>query len=200
MTPAPWAALDLAATAVALAAMVTLHVLPTGLAPAHQAVSEYGIGRYRGGYRVLTVSLGIAGLATAVGVAAGYPPAGRSTIVGLLVIFGLCRLAISWWPMDPPGAPRSSRGTVHLVLATGAFLSATVAADRLRRTGPRHTASTLSGYHAVTAVAFALMVLGIVGLVLTRRLGTEHRFFGAAERLIYLGIYALLTATGIGLL
>ena len=37
----------LAAVAVAVGALVTLHVLPTGLSPVRDAVSHYGITRYR---------------------------------------------------------------------------------------------------------------------------------------------------------
>jgi hypothetical protein len=35
------------ATAVQLAALVALHVLPPGYSPVSDAVSDYGVGRYR---------------------------------------------------------------------------------------------------------------------------------------------------------
>lgn len=71
-----WAGLALGATACAPAAMIILHLLPTGLSPVRNAVSQYGITRYRQGYRILTVALGVAGLAAVVGwVFAGREPA-----------------------------------------------------------------------------------------------------------------------------
>ncbi|TWP34550.1 DUF998 domain-containing protein [Leekyejoonella antrihumi] len=197
MTSPLVAGVDLAATTVALAAMIVLHALPTGLSPTHDPVSQYGITRYRRGYRVLTVALGVAGLSAAAAVAIAYPPRQRFTIVAMLVVFGLCRLAISWWPMDAPGQPRSSHGTTHVMLAFGAFGAVTVAATRMRETAPL---PFNSGYHDAFDAAFWLLVIGLVGLFITRRLDARHRYFGAAERLIYAGIYVLLIATGVSTL
>lgn len=200
MSAEAWAGVELVATACALAAMVVLHVLPTGLSPIRNAVSQYGITRYHQGYRVLTVALGVAGLAAAVAVASAYPSQRRAAIVALLVVFGLCRLAISWWPMDAPGQPRSNHGTVHLVLAFGAFLTVTAAAGRMQQAVARATRLFGAGYGPALGVAFWILVAGVVGMVLARRLDAQHRYFGAAERLVYVGIYVLLIATGVSLL
>lgn len=188
------AGVDLVATVAALVALVALHVLPTGLSPVHQPVSQYGITRYRQGYRVLTLALGVAGLASAAVVAQTYPPSRRATIVGLLVVFGVCRLLISWWPMDAPGEPRSRHGAIHVVLAIGAFLSATLAAGRMQNAvvgsgfGP--------GYNTALVTAFWLLVAGLIGTAVMRR--TEgHLYFGAAERVIYVGLFVMLAATGL---
>ena len=171
-----WAVLDLAASVVALAALVTLHLLPTGLPPLQHAVSEYGISRYRAGYRVLTVALGVAGVAAAALTAAA---GARRAVVMLLALFAASRLAISWVPMDPRGTPRSSRGTGHYVLAFVAFVSAAVAAGRLQGDG------------SVFSVATALFIAGFVGMFAARP------WFGAAERLVYAGIFVLLVAVAV---
>ncbi len=188
------AAVDLVATLTAIAALVVLHVLPTGLSPARHPVSQYGITRYRQGYRVLTLALGVAGLASAVVVAQTYPPSRRATIVGLLVVFGVCRLLISWWPMDAPGEPRSRHGTIHVVLALGGFLSATLAAGRMQNAlvGSGFGA----GYNAALVTAFWLLVLGLIGTVAARR-AEGHLYFGAAERVVYVGLFVMLGATGL---
>lgn len=199
MTSPPIAGVELVAAAVALVAIVVLHVLPTGLSPLHRPVSQYGITRYRLGYRVLTLALGVAGLAAAAAVSIGYPPQQRSAIVALLVVFGLCRLVISWSPMDAPGAPRSAHGIVHVVLAIGAFGSIAVAADRMRHAVAGQAATFGSGYHGAVVVAFWLLVVGLAGMLMTGRRSAGHRFFGVAERLIYVGIFVLLFATGIAL-
>lgn len=198
MTAEILAAVELAATAIALGTMIALQTLPTGLSWILNPVSQYGISPYRQGYRLLTVAMGVAGLAAAAGVAIGYPPGERSAIVVLLVVFGLCRLTISWWPMDPPGGPRSGHGRVHGALAAGTFLSITIAADLMRHVvqPPRSAASYPGALHA----AFWLLVTGLVGMVLARRLDARARYFGAAERLVYAGIYVLLIATGLSLI
>lgn len=200
MSHATWAGVELVATAVALIALVVLHVLPTGLSPAHDPVSQYGLTRYRQGYRVLTLALGVAGLAAAVLVAVGDPPQQGPVIVALLAAFGLCRLVISWWPMDPPGEPRSKRGTVHIALAGGAFATATLAAARLQHAAEQLPQTAGSSYlHAVSA-AFWLLAIGLLGMLAARRLDARHRLFGAAERVVYAGILLLLLAIGVGAL
>lgn len=198
----PWAVLDLAGTAVGVGALVVLHLLPSGLSPLTSPVSQYGITRYRLGYRIMTVALGVAGLAAASGFGAtrtagvaGMGAAHRWTIVAPLAVFGVCRLMISWWPMDAPGTPPSTRGGVHLFLALGAFLTAPIAANRLLTASG---AALGHGFRATVHVAFWLMVVGLVGMFVLRRVG-GRRLAGAAERLIYLGIVALLVATGLAL-
>lgn len=200
MTASAWAGVELVATAVALGAMVALHLLPTGLSPAHHPVSQYGIGGYRLGYRVLTVALGAAGLAAAALVAVAYPPQQRQVIVALFTVFGLCRLAISWWPMDAPGEPRSKRGTIHVALAAGAFATATIAANQLQHIAGQLAPMAGAGYRYAVGAAFWLLVTGLLGMLVARRVDAQHRWFGAAERLVYAGTYLLLFATGVSAL
>jgi Protein of unknown function (DUF998) len=59
--------------------ILTLHVLPTGYSPVHDAVSDYGVGRYASLFRVGPWSGSISGLALTAGLAvgAGSPAAGR---------------------------------------------------------------------------------------------------------------------------
>lgn len=177
-----------------LIALLALHLLPTGLAPQEHAVSEYGIGRYRLGYRAMTLAMGAAGTSAAVGVATAFPVGGRTVAVILLAVFAACRLAISWFPMDPPGTTTPTPiGAAHVALAIGAFVSAPFAASRMYR-----GVSGLAGYGGyATALQVAVWVSGasVVGMLLLRR-GGLRRWFGAIERLVYLGIFVLLFATG----
>ena len=78
-------------------------------------------------------------------------------MVALLVLFGAARGAISWFPTDAPGTPRTSTGVIHFVLAFVAFLSIAGAAIWLGAILPNVTrwhslalASTVLGY-AMTA-------------------------------------------------
>ena len=196
MTTPAWAGIELAATAVALAALVVLHLLPTGLSPVHNAVSQYGITRYRQGYRVLTIGLGVAGLAAAALVADGFPRSGRTLVVALLVLFGVCRLVISWFPMDRPGTSRSRHGAAHLALAAGAFISIALVASRMQRVVGHPLGA---GFQHALAIASWLLLIGLLGLLVTGRFDPRHRYFGAAERLIYAGSFLLLFATGLRL-
>lgn len=186
---------ELTAAAVALAALIVLHVLPTGLSAAHNPVSQYGISRYRRGYRVLTIALGLAGAGAAAVVVVTGPPTGRVVTVTSLLVFAGCRLVISWWPMDAPGQPRTTRGSVHAVVAFVTFGAITVAAGQLRRTVAQPVPVIFLGYRTTVRVAFWLLVAGLVALFVTRRLG--HRYFGAAERVLYAGIFLLLFAIGL---
>jgi hypothetical protein len=203
-TSAPWAVLMLAATVVALAALAALHVLPTGLSPLRNAVSHYGITRFRLGYRVLTVSMGVAGLAAAVAVGATMPPGfRRGAVIVLLAAFGVARLVISWFPMDVPGVERSRTGAIHGLLAVLTFVSAGLAAAELGRL-LRHAdgAGTLAvtGFADIVVVIGWVLVVAIVATMVTVRAPDLRRWFGVAERGIYVGMFALLISIGVELL
>lgn len=185
------AAVGLAGTAAGLGAFLALHALPTGLSPVRDAVSRYGIGRYRLGYRILTVGMGVAGIALAIGVTvvtpAGTPTAG---VVAWLPVFGAARAVISWFPMDAPGSERSWRGTVHGLVALVTFVAITAAAFQVRPV----VRAISPGSWAVTAtrvVAWELLA-AVVATFVTLRSPELRRWFGIAERLIYLGAFALL--------
>ena len=108
-----WAAVILAASATAFAALVTLHLLPTGLSPRRNPASHYGITDYRLGYRVLTIGLGVAGLATAIALAMTVPDSAQPRgVVTVLLLFAVSRAAISWFPKDAPGAQRTRHAAV----------------------------------------------------------------------------------------
>ncbi|HEY5030972.1 MAG TPA: DUF998 domain-containing protein [Actinomycetes bacterium] len=185
----------LAAVAVAVGALVTLHVLPTGLSPVRDAVSHYGITRYRLGYRVLTISMGVAGLAAAAGLAVVVH--GGAALVDLfLVAFALARLAISWYPMDEPGLAPTEHGRRHGLLALLTFTSVMVAGLRLPR------ALQLEGVWASQLAPLRvfgwLLLVAAVGMIVTRRLGGGG-LFGLAERAFYLATFCWLGLVGMAL-
>ncbi|HLK44717.1 MAG TPA: hypothetical protein VKT18_01955, partial [Acidimicrobiales bacterium] len=61
-------AVAVAGAVVSLGALVVLHLVATGLSPITNPVSQYGITRYRAGYRVQTIAMGVAALACGLGV------------------------------------------------------------------------------------------------------------------------------------
>ena len=107
------AVLIAAGLAVGLGALVLLHVLPTGLSPLRNAVSQYGISEYRVVYRVQTLAYGVAGVGAAGGVATLPGPVG--IVVALCATLAVARGLISWSPMDAPAplAPRRAAATAY---------------------------------------------------------------------------------------
>lgn len=176
---------------VALAATVGslgyLHVEPTGLSPLRNAVSQYGITPFKTGYRAATIAFAAAGLALAAAVSQALPRQGSATIA-LLIVFAAARAAISWFPMDHPGTPRTQTGTVHGLLAIAAFGSATAAAFRLAS-----ALSQQSTWHALAGTSRALgwlMLACLIAMMLTRRSPAARRWFGAIERGFYVSAIA----------
>jgi hypothetical protein len=180
----------LLALAVTVASLGWLHLMPTGLSPVRNAVSQYGITAFKAGYRVATLAFGAAGIALAFGISRAV--AGRGTaVVILLVLFAIARVLISWFPMDAPGADRTSTGQAHGLLALVAFVSVTAAAFRL--------AGDLSRgqrWHALAPVSTALgvaMAVLLVSFMLARGLPAVRARFGAVERGFYLSAIAWFT-------
>ena len=190
---------------VALAAVVAslgyLHLAPTGLSPVRNAVSQYGITPFRAGYRVATIAFAIAGIALAVGIDRATRSRSSSVVV-LLVIFAAARGAISWFPMDAPGAPRTDTGRIHGLLAIAAFLPATIAAFRLARV--LDDGARWHGLAAVSDVLGALMAVSLLGVVLARSYPVLRARFGAIERGFYVSaiawfaVFAVACAAGAG--
>jgi len=155
----------LAATAVSVGAIVVLHVLPTGLSPMRNAVSQYGITRYRLGYRIQTIALAVAGAAAAVGLAEAAPGRARA-LIALVIIFALVRLVISWFPMDEPGGERTSHGSMHGLIAIVTFIAIAAAAGRLGS-----VAKQVPGWTTLATVSSAiawLMVASLIAMMVVR--------------------------------
>jgi hypothetical protein len=191
----------LAATAVSVGALVVLHVLPTGLSPMRNAVSQYGITRYRLGYRIQTISLAVAGAAAAVGLAEAAPGRARA-LIALLIIFALARLVISWFPMDEPGGERSNHGTMHGLIAIVTFVAIALAAGRLGT-----VAKEVPGWGTLASVSSAIawiMLASLIAMMVVRRgarvTHSTPTYFGAVERVFYLALVAWFVLVGVGLM
>ena len=180
-----------AGVTVGVVALVALHLLPTGLSPVRAPVSEYGISRYRAGYRVQTMAYAVAGIGAAIGIAALPGPSKLAVI--LCGIFAVTRAAISWFPMDGPGSAPTVGGRRHRLLATGAFLSVALAAAQLARTlGHTHADPTLATLSNALAAA---MLVALFAMVVDHRMSGGH--FGIIERAFYLAMTAWLIALGV---
>jgi hypothetical protein len=188
--------LTLFGVAVSAGVLISLHTLPTGLSPVRDAVSHYGITKYAPGYRALTLMLALAGGGAALGLAVGFH--GKSLVVVLLLaLFTMARAAISWFPMDEPDGQVTPIGARHVLLAATAFLAIFIAAVRfsvvLSRTG------AWAGWHVPFLVTDVVLGLGLLGMVLARRVPGMRGYFGAVERLFYVGMYLWFAFVGLAL-
>lgn len=191
--------ISLVALAVVVGSLGWLHRAPTRLSAVRDPVSQYGISAYRSGYRVATIAFAAAGLALAVGIGQTPAVSGRGAPITLLLVFAAARAAISWFPMDAPGAPRTATGRIHWLLAIAAFGSATAAAFRL--------AGSLRGgirWHSLAPTSRALawaMLACLIVMALSRSLPAVRARFGAVERGFYLcaiawfSVFAMACAT-----
>jgi hypothetical protein len=161
--------------------LIYVHTLPTGYEPLRDAVSDYGVGRYRFWYRAAAATLGAAGLLLAVALSRAVDPAPVGVVV-LLVAFGVARLAIVAFPTDLDRSRRTTTGRVHVFLAAVAFVSIAVAAPKLYAavSGDRSWASDDG---ALKALAWAIVVGS--GATFVAVGPTLRSYFGLIERLLY---------------
>jgi hypothetical protein len=175
-------------TVVAIAAqalaLIALHLLPTGCNPRVDAVSDYGIGRYRGLFWAQVVAGAVAGFALAIALADAKPSIPTLVIV-MLVISGVARLLIPAFPTDDKGNRfRTAHGTIHMILAIVIFAALIIAASKLGSTVEHRPA-----WHNVKGWLTTLpwvMTGAAVGVILALRAPNLKRIFGLIERLFYL--------------
>lgn len=176
--------------------LVVLHVLPTGLSPLANPVSQYGITSYRAGYRIQTIAMGIAAIAAAIGISK-LGIIGGPVVVGLLAIFRAARLAIGWFPMGVPGTAPSKSGRRHGMLALVAFGGATLAALRLG-TDLRSSNVWVQGRLPIIGLGIAMLVC-LISMGGIRRSESMHHYFGLVERAFYAGTIGFLLVVAIEL-
>jgi len=189
-------------TAIGLVGVVTTlvvaHLVPSGLDPLRDPVSQYGITPYKRLYLGAGESAAVAAVG-AILVLRGRVGEGGSTVtIAFLVAFALARAIIPFVPMDAPGAPVTVVGRAHNVLAFVAFASITIAG--FVAAGPLHDAgwAVSAAWSTVFAV---IMALGSAGVILSRWVPFLHRMFGAVERVIYLGFilwFGMIVMLGLG--
>jgi hypothetical protein len=73
------------ATVVQACALVVLHFLPTGYDPVRDAVSDYGVGPYRGWFWLQTIGGGVGCLALGIALTQLHPFTPTQAVVALVV-------------------------------------------------------------------------------------------------------------------
>jgi uncharacterized membrane protein len=171
---------------VCLGAVVLLHFLPTGYHPIRNAVSDYGVGRYRIWHRINVISLAVAGFATAIASLGKIRPEPAS-VVAFLIVFATSRILLPLFPTDIEGQPRTRTGRIHWALAIIAFASLATTAGFFKGTG----LDDVVGNIVIGTAVFLLLVLCIPRL---RRV-----ILGLAERMFYFSMICWFLITGIEL-
>jgi hypothetical protein len=162
-------------------ALVALHLLPTGYDPRIDAVSDYGIGKYRGWFwtQALAGAVGCLALAVALGDA---KPSMPTEAVVWLVVAGVARLLIPVFPTDQNGSRwQTVPGAIHMIFAIVIFAAIIFAASKLGSTLEHRAA-----WHGVKGWLEVLpwvMIGGAVGTLVAMR-GRLKRV-GLFERLFY---------------
>jgi hypothetical protein len=156
------------AVAVQAVLLVTLHVLPTKYDPVHDAISDYGVGQYRGYFWAQLVAGGSACIALAVSLGSLHPYVPTVAVL-MLVANGAARFLMPAFPTDQSGSRfQTVRGTVHMLLAIVAFGGLAAAATGLgglvdhyvQWQGAKGLIETLGWVVLAGAIACALALVG----------------------------------------
>ena len=175
-------AISLAATLTYLAILAVLHVLPTGYNPIRHAVSDYGVGRYRGLFTVALYvsSVAVLTLAFALLRGVGSPPLPTRDLLYLLLI-PLARIGMTMFPTSLEGQQISRTGLLHYAFAVAAFtltyLAISGMTPGLRNLDPSGWAHDPLGWTEwLVGPALALVVITMVR-PLRRTFGLFERIF-----------------------
>jgi hypothetical protein len=172
----------LACFAIAAALLVRMHLLPTGLNPVRDAISDYGATAHHRNYRAMVVALGGGAVLLAIGLQRDTD----ATALFWLWLYGASRIVIAAFMIDVDGPPFTWEGRIHWLLAAVAFTSIAFAATSIDWTGAPGVLRPLGWAVAASAV----------GTLLTIR---APAIFGLVERLLYLTSVAWLVIAAIGL-
>lgn len=175
---------------------VTMHRAPTGYSPVRNAVSDFGVGRTRGMFRLSAVAGIVAVTALAVALVATGTFTWRSSLVVLLVVVAVSRIGVAVFPTDVAGAPRTATGRTHLAFAIVQFIAlvSAVTSNPFTPLGagaaPRTTGQLLA---TVASVSLVGVILGVLPVV--------RRVFGLVERVFlystmsWMGLLGLVVLT-----
>jgi hypothetical membrane protein len=173
-----------AGSVICLLSILILHLLPTGYDPKKNAVSDYGVGKYRTWHRIAVLSLAAAGFSMVIASSGTVKPE-SGPVIGLLVVFALARTIIPFFPTDIEGQTLTKTGRVHWALAIIAFASFGFAAGFYSGTGLDN---------AIGNVVVAALCLLLVSLIPRFR-----KALPVLERVFYLSMICWFMVTGIEL-
>jgi hypothetical membrane protein len=177
--------ITVAGSLICLTSILLLHLLPTGYDPKKNAVSDYGVGKYRVWHQIAVLSLAAAGFAMAIA-SSGTAKPQSGLVIGLLVIFAVARALIPFFPTDIEGQTLTTRGHIHWGLAIITFASFGFAA----------------GFYTGTNLddAIGWVVVAAVCLLLVSLLPRFRKALPVLERIFYFSMICWFIITGIELI
>jgi hypothetical protein len=187
----------LVAVVVQFLILVTLHMLPTGYRPVRDAISDYGVGRYRGYFwaQLVAGALACSGVALALSQLHSYVP---SLVVSLLFANAVARFLMPAFPTDQSGGRfKTVKGTVHMLLAFVAFGAVAAAA-----TGLGGMFTHYEQWHSVKGLLVALGWVVLAGAVASALALVGPRLkliFGLIERFFTISVIVWLAVMSIEL-
>lgn len=186
--------------AVALQAvlLVTLHVLPTKYDPVHDAISDYGVGDYRGYFWAQLFAGGVACIALALSLGSLHPFVPRLAVV-MLIANGAARFLMPAFPTDQSGGRfQTAKGRVHMLLAVIAFGGVAAAATSLGGL-PAHYLEWKGSKGLIDTLGLVVLV-GAIGCALALVGPRLKQVFGLIERLFTASAIAWISVISIELI
>ncbi|GGG58008.1 DUF998 domain-containing protein [Paenibacillus radicis (ex Gao et al. 2016)] len=174
-------------TSVAIICLIMLHVLPTGYTPIRDAVSDYGVGSYRGWFWLQVVAGGLACLFLAIALSQLRPFTPTNVVIALLVTT-VSRILLPFFATDQGGSRfQTIQGSIHMILAVFNFGGLVWAAKALWATLSHYPVwqDAESLLNILASVMLWCVIAVVVGLVIP----WFKNFFGLFERLFLLSTY-----------
>lgn len=169
--------------AVQVLALVALHLLPTHYDPLRDAVSDYGVGTFRGFFWLQAVAGGVSCVLLGVALDQLQPFTPTAAVAALVVTAG-ARFLIPFFATDQSGSRfQTFHGTVHMVLAVFAFGGLIWAATSVW--GTLHRYPAWHGSEGLLTIVPWVMLGSVIAVVLAIRRPRWKPYFGAFERLFY---------------
>jgi hypothetical protein len=175
--------------------LVTLHVLPTKYDPVHDAISDYGVGEFRGYFWAQLVAGGSACIALALSLGSLHPFVPTLAVV-MLVANGAARFLMPAFPTDQSGSRfQTAKGRVHMLLALVAFGGVAAAATSLGGL-PSHYADWQGAKSLIDTLGWVVLAgaiacaLALVGPRLKRIFGLIERLF-TASAIVWIGVISI---------
>jgi hypothetical protein len=193
----PFALISLLGSLIYVAVVLALHVLPTGYDPRHNAVSDYGVGRYAPLFRVSLWAGSIAVLALLAGLALGVgsPPLVTRDLA-FLGLVAVSRIGESLFPTTVEGERLTRTGALHYVFAilTFGFTYAAISGltPDLVKIHPWHSEKALLTWLAGATLVGLILVVVTLFPRLRRVFGLCERFFLAITYLWFIVVACLL--------
>ncbi|KIF77877.1 hypothetical protein QR77_36725 [Streptomyces sp. 150FB] len=189
------AILGLVGTVGYLVVFGALHIVPSGYHPIHNAVSDYGIGRYAMLFRtgLWLSSAGVLLLAVALALKPGVPPLSNGDLVYLFLVPPL-RVAMSLFPTDLEGRPLTRKGALHYLFAVASFAFTYAAISGM--TSPLEDVSPWGSAHGLLSVLRWIVLISLILLVVTL-MPRLRRVFGLFERLFLVSTNAWFVTVGV---